>query len=840
MKHPPMAHTFRQLAKAHSFWLIVFLSLFLPSALISAVLDDSAAQYLKIQSEFEHADYDRALEEARAAWLRQPNSEWGLKFKAQLVLLLLYRSNTEDAEQLLREPPPPQFLSLRPRYQYLTALLAIRQKDSRARALLTAAFRTAKAQGDAEAEIDDLLLMARLDERHQAQYLQDALRLSQSKKLVYREASALNELGLLMKGRERYADAIDYFSKEASVAAKDAKFLQLIALENRAGCYLNLGDLDRALQSLQEARSQLRPEMPIALRADVTMQLAEVYSSLQRNSEAIGYYRDAFKIIRNDPKLDDYAPAAERLAAALIQTGQVSEAETYNSLALECLRQYPRSDPFDSALCELNRADIAAQRKQIPAAIACYRKSLALAKSPNAVRWSAYAGLAALDHQQGHLVEARQDFEQALAAIEANRSQQKSAENQITFLTALIHFYQQYVDFLVEQKQPHEALKVADSSRASVLSGLQVARQDPAFYAKIRAEAHAANTAILFYWLGPEKSYVWAITPTGDEFLLLPKSSEIEKLVQTYSHSIQSAQQDTLARQSSAGFSLYKILIGPIASHLKPDVQVVMVPDGVLHSLNFETLLVSDDKKAPHYWIEDVRLTVAPSLRMLLEKNKPLNPSKQALVMGGAIYSGAEYSQLSGSQAEVEKISALFPKSSTVTLTGRNAVPEAFEKAHPELFSIIHISAHAIDNPRSPLDSAIILSGQEGSRELYAIDLMRQANRFNADLVTISGCNSVGTALKGEGMVGFAWAAFAAGARNAVTSLWEVDDRSTTELMDHFYRGVTQGKPYAQALRDAKLQMLKGSFKKPYYWAPFQLYSRSLTSAPNHVLQAKR
>jgi CHAT domain-containing protein len=647
-----------------------------------------------------------------------------------------------------------------------------------------------------------------------------------------------------MKTNDRYADAVEYFSNEASVAGKiGARYLQLIALENRAGCYLNLGELDRALQSLLEARSQLSPEIHLGTRADVTMQLAEVYSSLQRNSEALGYYREAFQIIRNDQKLDDYAPAAERLAAALIQTGNFTEAEIYNNLAFEGLRKYQLTNStytFDSALCELNRADIAALRKQTASAVACYRKSLSLATTPNAVRWSAFAGLAEMNRQQGHVVEARQNFESALQAIEANRLLQKSAENQITFLTALIHFYQQYVDFLVEQKQPNEALKVADSSRASVLSGLQVTRQDSAFYAKIRGEAQATNTAILFYWLGPEKSYVWAITPTGDEFLPLPKGSEIDKLVQTYSHSIQSAQQDTLARQSSAGFSLYKILIGPIASHIKPDSQVVVVPDGVLHSLNFETLLVSDGKTAPHYWIEDVRLTVAPSLRMLLEKSKPLNPSKQALVMGGAIYSGAKYSQLSGSQAEVEKISALFPKSSTVMLTGRSAVPEAFEKAQPELFSIIHISAHAIDNPRSPLDSAIILSGPEGSRELYAIDLMRKANRFNADLVTISGCNSVGTALKGEGMVGFAWAAFAAGARNAVTSLWEVDDRSTTELMDHFYLGVTQGKPYAQALRDAKLRMLKGSFKKPYYWAPFQLYSRSLTSAPNHVLQAKR
>jgi CHAT domain-containing protein len=167
-----------------------------------------------------------------------------------------------------------------------------------------------------------------------------------------------------------------------------------------------------------------------------------------------------------------------------------------------------------------------------------------------------------------------------------------------------------------------------------------------------------------------------------------------------------------------------------------------------------------------------------------------------------------------------------------MVLTRAQAVPEAYDKARPGLFSLIHFSAHVEANENSPLDSAIILSpGLYGRRELYARDLMK--NPLHADLVTISGCSSVGKkVLSGEGMVGFAWAAFQAGARNAVTSLWEVDDRSTTELMNHFYTGVTRGKSYADSLRDAKLQMLNGSFKKPYYWAPFQLYSRNLSYRP--------
>jgi CHAT domain-containing protein len=195
--------------------------------------------------------------------------------------------------------------------------------------------------------------------------------------------------------------------------------------------------------------------------------------------------------------------------------------------------------------------------------------------------------------------------------------------------------------------------------------------------------------------------------------------------------------------------------------------------------------------------------------------------------MGDATYSGTNFAPLPESRREIQEVHARFPKGSTV-LTQKRAIASAYQSAHPERYSLIHFSAHVEANPLSPLDSAIILSPDEyGIRRLYARDVMKC--HLNADLVTVSGCRSTGAkALSGEGMVGFAWAAFEAGARNAVTSLWAVDDRSTTDLMDNFYAGVTSGKSYASALRDAKLQMLQTAFKKPYYWAPFQLYSRNL------------
>jgi CHAT domain-containing protein len=79
----------------------------------------------------------------------------------------------------------------------------------------------------------------------------------------------------------------------------------------------------------------------------------------------------------------------------------------------------------------------------------------------------------------------------------------------------------------------------------------------------------------------------------------------------------------------------------------------------------------------------------------------------------------------------------------------------------------------------------------------------------------------------GEGLVGFAWAFLRAGARRVIAGLWDVDDRSTAQLMDRLYAGIAAGQTPGQALRAAKLSLLAqgGNYKKPYYWGPFQLFT---------------
>jgi CHAT domain-containing protein len=117
---------------------------------------------------------------------------------------------------------------------------------------------------------------------------------------------------------------------------------------------------------------------------------------------------------------------------------------------------------------------------------------------------------------------------------------------------------------------------------------------------------------------------------------------------------------------------------------------------------------------------------------------------------------------------------------------------------------------------------------EEDSFKLYARDIIRYPLR--AELVTVSTCRSAGArAYSGEGLVGLSWAFVRAGAHNVIGALWDVSDASTPQLMDELYGELKKGRAPDLALRQAKLTLLhsSASFSRPFYWAPFQLYTGS-------------
>lgn len=61
-----------------------------------------------------------------------------------------------------------------------------------------------------------------------------------------------------------------------------------------------------------------------------------------------------------------------------------------------------------------------------------------------------------------------------------------------------------------------------------------------------------------------------------------------------------------------------------------------------------------------------------------------------------------------------------------------------------------------------------------------------------------------------------------AGAKDIVMSLWSVSDKVSKDLIEQFYKNIKDGSSYTQALKSAKLEMIKQKLH-PLYWAGFIL-----------------
>lgn len=196
------------------------------------------------------------------------------------------------------------------------------------------------------------------------------------------------------------------------------------------------------------------------------------------------------------------------------------------------------------------------------------------------------------------------------------------------------------------------------------------------------------------------------------------------------------------------------------------------------------------------------------------------------LLIGDPEPASADYPRLAHAHKEIAGIQAAFADISKMVLTGTDANPSAYGASQPRQYSMIHFAAHGLANPASPLDSAIVLSPKDGRFMLSARDITDQPLR--AQLVTIASCRSAGAkSYPGEGLIGLAWAFLRAGADNVIAGLWDISDKSTSDIMIDLYSHVADGRLPDEALRDAKLAVLRrgGPLGHAYYWGPFQDYT---------------
>jgi CHAT domain-containing protein len=651
------------------------------------------------------------------------------------------------------------------------------------------------------------------------------------------ERAALN-LGWAALQIDHYDQALDWSWSAYRIALEiDAEDMAQIAIGNIGWAYYQLGDDERALEQFLQAEKSAKELGNISDELKWISTAGYVYHDSGDLTRAAQSYRKALDLARKIDSKEDILNTLADLAQISVETEKLNEASAY-------LDQVTPMESAGSirlrAYVTLTQGMLAAARRQDRQAERLFRAIQNNAANPTSSRLSAGDQLARLFERQGNTREAERIYKVALATFESARAQLKNEDSQLPFAANAMGIYDGYIHLLIEQGRIDEALAAADQSRAQTLAqGLGMSNNSFRPEAlNPRQIAQKTGATLLFYWLGEDQSYLWAITPAKITLTQLPAQKEIVARVERYRRALLDVE-DPVQTRNDDGVALYKLLAAPAAKLIRRNASVMILADGALSQLNFETLLVpgpspetgqgSDSGPEIHYLIDDATLLSAPSLATLAAARPARGAERNLLLLGDPVPPSQDYPSLPHFGFEMAQIERHFPARHQSVFAGQQATPAAYLASNPARYSYIHFVTHAVASRTDPLDSSIILSrgkGGEDAFKLYARDIMQRPIR--ARLVTISACYGSGTrSYAGEGLVGLSWAFLRAGAQNVIGALWEVSDDSTPRLMDTLYQGLEDGKAPALALRNAKLDLLhsRSRSRLPFYWAPFQIYT---------------
>lgn len=378
---------------------------------------------------------------------------------------------------------------------------------------------------------------------------------------------------------------------------------------------------------------------------------------------------------------------------------------------------------------------------------------------------------------------------------------------------------------------------------------------------KLQEQMTHDQSALVEFFLEDNCSYAWFFAH-GEVFVeTLPPRQEIESAVTSYLSAINAQPnylqlEKDLTRLRKQSAALFSRLFGSLSKHIEPGQRLILVPDGLLHYLPFETL-INDER----YLIEDHEIVYTPSASMLefLQKlggtvdtgdrmellaigdpvfepapktlgGKVMKVGSKNAMRQNAAARGFHLSPLPRTRDEIEYIANLFPPDRRKLLMERDSTEEALKHESLRRYRRLHFATHSLIDEKSPLRSAVVLTPDYDTEEDGFLEV-GEISRMNldCDLVVVSACQTGrGQLLSGEGIVGLSRAFLRAGARSVVVSLWNVTDISTSQLMKNFYQNMTGGLSNAASLRKAKLQLLNGSnvTRHPYYWSPFVIIGK--------------
>lgn len=753
---------------------------------------------------------------------RYPELNW--RFRILLAGLRIKQGNPQEASSLLSSSPGPGLAPDIGFHLRLVRALAFCNSHSPEKALVELS--AARDVTDAEHSAELKLAVARCSQalgNFSDAYAQFAAAQQSSTQDQFVKLYALLGLGFCALKQEKYEDAVNWYllAQESAVALKAIPY-QEIARGNLGYLYYELGDFDHALEN-SRAAAKLAERGGSGSHFEWLLDVGRAYGAVGQSGLAEENWKKALEIALARSNNPIAARCLHNLVGAELQKGDLERASEYHRKA----EQLVLTQKEDLRDLRIDSASIAAQKGDYPSAEREFLQLIAEVQDTPLVEWNVEAKLANAYAKQGKPELADRWYRKGISTMENAAAQMQQTEFKIAMLDSW-PIFDDYIAFLFQRKRPERALQVAQLARARTLSqqlGFKQAIENASKWVnQIKSMLQARHSVLLAYYEAEHQTYAWIVNANKLEMKALGvNQNDLETFADAYRNEID---QHTSMNSSPAQQKLYHVLLSPVAALIPNKAHVIIVADSALYRINFEALI--SDEGYLHYWIDDAEIENASSIDLLLAEKRVSRHGTGALIIGAPMQVSPQYPLLPHAQEEVESVKHQFPPGTVKAFEGAAATPDAYLKSKPSRFKYIEFASHSTASSSDPMASSIVLSSGANGFQLFASDIVQVHPRLNADLVSVSGCYSVGKfRTSAEGLLGLQWAFMRAGAHQVVAGLWDVDDKSSPQLMGGLYHGITHGQSAAAALRTAKRKMIHASQSPPppYYWAALQLYT---------------
>lgn len=653
--------------------------------------------------------------------------------------------------------------------------------------------------------------------------------------------TALRNLGFLHRDMGQYADSKRYFEQARDQARRLGDLLgEARALNGLGGTQLLSGDAAAAQGTLALAVQQLAslgavPQLQGALRF-----LAKAEARLEMSRQALDHFEQSMALV-------------EGMRGGLAEkTDQASFLASHTAV-------------YDDAVTFLwtlhaKEPDLGHDRK----AFEVYERKQGRAFLEEIGRSGVrnFAGLSADLLRREDELQGRIDvLQESLAAARNTKSHKPGGEA----LEAL-------QKRLAQAREARDGLNREIAAKHPDYAALK--NPKPVGLSELQSAVLKPGQAMLAYAVLGESTYLWAISKDKAAFLplgigrkaLAAKVEAFRNLLHA-SYGTAPSQKRRMPEMLGLGATLYDLLVPAQArSIVSGATQVYVALSGPLYELPFEAL-VTVTGAAPSYFLAGhsvAYLSSASLLKLLRDAETrrsradrlPLlalaNPSysssgiteqasevMQARLRSYRAIAGGEFEELPETEDEVRAINRLM---STPGREGRLLLRNEASRSNVlalnadgqlAKFQYVVFACHGIlpgevDQINQP---ALILSTPDPSTNGWGILTMSDVFgiKLNADMVTLSACNTGrGAETAGEGARGLTRAFMFAGTPSVTVNLWSVETQSATLLSTGMYQAISKGLEKNQALREAKLSLMRGDFgevyQHPFFWSPMVMF----------------